>query len=73
MSKRDTENDVKMNREMLKQWMERHGHSIDSLADMLGMTRHGVSMWVTGARKIPEPMGRMLNFFDNYPEQMKRF
>ena len=70
---RDTSNDVEMSKEELSAWMKRHGYTIEELADYLGMTKQGVQYWLSGHRKIPEPMGRLLNFFDLRPQLLKEF
>lgn len=70
---RDTSNDVNMSREELKDWMRRHDFTIEELANFLGMTNNGIMYWVTGHRKIPEPMGRLLKFFDLRDELIREF
>ena len=64
MSQRDTSNDVNYDRHMLKEFMDKYEFSVSQLADYLGMTDQAIVYWLTGKRKIPEPMGRLLNFFD---------
>lgn len=71
--RRDTSNDVSMTSKDLKSWMSRHGFTSAELADYLGMTKTGVDHWLTGKRRIPEPMGRLFNFFDLRPKLMKEF
>ena len=70
---RDTSNDLNMTREDLKQWMKEHAYTIESLADMLGMTKQGVQYWVEGKRKIPEPIGRLLDFMGRNMDRIERF
>jgi len=70
---RDTSNDLNMTREDLKQWMKDHGYTIESLAELLGMTKQGVQYWVEGKRKIPEPIGRLLDFLSRNMDRIERF
>ena len=70
---RDTSNDLNMTREDLKQWMKEHGYNTESLAEMLGMTKQGVQYWVEGKRKIPEPIGRLLDFMSRNMDRVERF
>lgn len=71
--KRDTSNDVAMTKSGLAKWMKKHDYNTQELADMLGVTTQAVTYWLTGMREIPEPIGRMLNFFDNYPKMKANF
>ncbi len=70
---RDTSNDLNMTREDLKQWMKEYGYTIESLAELLGMTKQGVQYWVEGKRKIPEPIGRLLDFMSRNMDRVERF
>lgn len=70
---RDTSNDLNMTREDLKRWMKEHGYNTESLAEMLGMTKQGVDYWVSGKRKIPEPIGRLLDFMGRNMDRVERF
>lgn len=71
--KRDTSNDVGMKADDLRQWMRSHGYDADKLADRLGLTKQAVVYWLHGKREIPEPIGRLLNYFDIRPELFKDF
>ncbi len=71
--KRDTSNDVNMSPEDLLEQMRKHDFTIETLADRLGMTEQGVKHWLSGYRKIPEPIGRMFNYFDLRPDEWKKY
>ena len=73
MAQRDTSNDVAMGKKDLKEWMQNHDMDTERLADMLGLTKQAVLYWLSGHREIPEPIGRLLNFFDNYPNMKEKF
>lgn len=70
---RGKSNDVAMSKHDVKEWMQRHNMSAEEMADWLGMTKQGVLHWLSGKREIPEPIGRLLNYFDLRPERMKDF
>ncbi len=70
---RDTSNDLNMTRRELIEWMKEHGYNTESLAEMLGMTKQGVQYWVEGKRKIPEPIGRLLDFMSRNMDRVERF
>ena len=70
---RDTSNDLNMTRRELIEWMKEHGYNTESLAEMLGMTKQGVQYWVEGKRKIPEPIGRLLDFMGRNMDRVERF
>lgn len=70
---RDTSNDLNMTRRELIEWMKEHGYTIESLAELLGMTKQGVQYWVEGKRKIPEPIGRLLDFMSRNMDRIERF
>jgi len=70
---RDTSNDLNMTRRELIEWMKEHGYNTESLADMLGMTKQGVQYWVEGKRKIPESIGRLLDFMGRNMDRIERF
>ena len=70
---RDTSNDLNMTRRELIEWMKEHGYNTESLAEMLGMTKQGVQYWVEGKRKIPEPIGRLLDFMSRNMDRIERF
>lgn len=71
--RRDTSNDVCMGAKELKDWMIKHRVPTEELADILGLTNQAVLYWISGQRKIPEPIGRLLNYFDLKPERMREF
>lgn len=73
MAIRDSSNDVAMTKHDLAEWMKRHDYDAEKLADWLGMTRQGVLNWLTGKRSIPEPICRLLNYFDIRPDKMGEF
>lgn len=70
---RDTSNDLNMSRRELIEWMKEYGYTIESLAELLGMTKQGVQYWVEGKRKIPEPIGRLLDFMGRNMDRIERF
>lgn len=70
---RDMSNDVNMTPSILRQWMRDHNMGHKELAEWLGLTDQAVIHWLNGAREIPEPIGRLLNYFDLRPERMKDF
>lgn len=70
---RDTSNDLNMTKRDLIEWMKEHGYNTESLAELLGMTKQGVQYWVEGKRKIPEPIGRLLDFMGRNMDRIERF
>ena len=70
---RDTSNDIDMSREDLREWMRTHNMSADELAEMLGLTTQAVLYWTQGKRKIPEPIGRLLEFLGQRPQMFREF
>jgi transcriptional regulator with XRE-family HTH domain len=73
MAQRDTSDDVAMTKDQLREYMKKHNFTVESLAERLGMTNQGVKHWLSGAREIPEPIGRMFNLMDLYPEMWSKF
>lgn len=70
---RDKTDDVNMTPMQLREWMGKHGYNTEALADKLGLTKQAVSYWLEGKRVIPEPMGRLLLFFDVKPELLRYY
>lgn len=73
MAQRDTSDDVAMTKDQLREYMKKHNFTVETLAERLGMTEQGVKHWLSGARDIPEPIGRLFNFFDQRPELWKKY
>lgn len=73
MSTRDSSNDVDFTSQDLSEWLKRHNYSANELAEMLGITRQAVVYWLSATRRIPEPIGRLLYYFDRFPEAKRNF
>lgn len=70
---RDTSNDVNYNASDVRAWLEKHKYSHADLAELLGLTRQAVIYWTNGTRRVPEPIGRLLHYFDQHPEAIRHF
>lgn len=62
-----------MSTDELEMFLEKHDMSDKHLADLLGITEQAVAHWVSGQRRIPAPMSRLIRFFNNQPLRMKEF
>jgi len=57
----------------LKEFMVKFSFNLNSLADLLGVSRTCVLYWVTGKRKIPETTARLIKYFTRYPNAILDF
>lgn len=57
----------------LKDFLKRQKLKRQEFADLIGVTHAGVSHWVTGVREIPEPVFRVLQFFDDFELDFRKF
>jgi len=60
-----------MTPEQLKQWREKHQHSQQSLAEVLGVYRETVARWENGTREIPSLLALALEALE-YREEVKK-
>lgn len=51
----------------------RHKLSQEDLAEILGITVGGVKKWEDDKRGLSEPLWRLFQMFDKYPQLMREF
>ena len=62
-----------MNAMDLQKFLTKHKMEYSQLADLIGLTPAAVNHWLTGARSIAKPYGRLLRLFDRHPQLMSEF
>lgn len=60
------------NRE-LQVFLTEHNLTKEEFADILGVSKSGVTHWLTGIRDISKPVARLCKLFTKYPELMREF
>ena len=61
------------NRSYVRDFMKRRQLTKEVLAETLGVSTCAVTHWITGVRNVPEPIKRILTFFDDYELDIKLF
>ena len=62
-----------MSSDELEIFLEKHDMSNKHLADLIGISEQAVMMWVSGDRRIPAPMSRLIRYFNSKPSRMSEF
>jgi DNA-binding transcriptional regulator YiaG len=59
--------------ESLLTFLDYHGLSDKEFANLIGVTRPAVAHWISGKRKVPNTVAKLIRFFNNKPELMREF
>ncbi len=62
-----------MDKEFVAQFLKRHNIVEKDLAQILGVSKEAVVLWIQGERTIPETTARLLVLFTREPELMIEF
>lgn len=64
---------ITMDGEYVAQFLKRHNIVEKDLAQILGVSKEAVMLWIQGERAIPETTARLLVLFTREPELMIEF
>lgn len=60
-------------RSYLRDFIKRRKLTKEKLAEILGVDNTTVTHWLSGVRNMPEPINRILTFFDDYELDIELF